>query len=220
MNHFNYSNIKKSLLLSGIFALLALTVACDKDEAESALEPLPESVQIGDRLGGGVVFYIAPNRTFGLVAPATDQSEGIAWSIDRRIAFDSDSAVGSGAANTDRIIAEKTARGDQDVDYAAKFAKDLELGGYDDWYLPSIGELLLLHEQQDVVGGFTTGDRYHSLYWSSTNHDGQYPDGGYTGRVDFFTETLTLSRYEGGQSLLYRVRVIRTLTAKDIVTHH
>jgi hypothetical protein len=216
MKRYNYFGIKRKALLFGLLAFLVLAWACDKDE-EAALQPLPATVKTGDHLGGGVVFYVAPDRAFALVAPTTDQSEGIAWSVDRRIAFDSDSAVGSGAANTDRIIAEKTARGDKDVEYAAKLAKELVLNGYDDWYLPSIGELLLLHEAQDIVGGFTTDDRYHSLYWSSTNHDGKYADGGYAGRVDFFTETVMLSRYEGGQSLAYRVRVIRTLTADDKV---
>lgn len=208
--------MKKKVLFFVMLAFLALSWACDKDDEETVIELLPESVKVGSHAGGGTVFYVAPDRTFGLVAPATDQSEGIAWSAERRIAFDSDTAIGSGAANTDRIIAEKIARGDQDVDYAAKFAKDLELNGYDDWYLPSLNELLALHEAQDIVGGFTTNDRYHSFYWSSTNHDGKYLDGGYAGRVDFYTETVMLSRYEGGQTLPYRLRVIRTLTVKDI----
>ena len=207
--------MKKTVLLLGTLALLSLTWACDK-ENEPQVRLLPENVKVGDRSGGGIVFYIAPDRTFGLVAPSTDQSEGIAWSVDRRIAFDSDTAIGSGAANTDRIIAEKTARGDTDTGYAAKLAKDLVLNGYYDWYLPSIGELLLLHEKQDIVGGFTTDDLYHSYYWSSTNHDGKYADGGYAGRVDFYTKTVMLTRYEGGQSLLYRVRAVRTLTAADV----
>ena len=87
-------------MLLGTLALLSLTWACDK-ENEPKVRLLPTSVKVGDQSGGGIVFYIAPDRTFGLVAPSADQSEGIAWSVDRRIAFDSDTAIGSGAANSE-----------------------------------------------------------------------------------------------------------------------
>ena len=51
--------------------------------------------------------------------------------------------------------------------YAARLCYDLELGGYDDWFLPSKNELNELYKQKDVVGGFASSD----YYWSSLEFD-------------------------------------------------
>jgi hypothetical protein len=41
--------------------------------------------------------------------------------------------------------------------------KNLDTGGYMDWFLPSVSQLGKLYHQKSVVGGFTDGH-----YWSST----------------------------------------------------
>jgi len=39
----------------------------------------------------------------------------------------------------------------------------LELGGYDDWFLPSKDELNQMYQQRGVIGGFAS-----NYYWSSS----------------------------------------------------
>jgi hypothetical protein len=60
-------------------------------------------------------------------------------------------------------------------------ASDLVLGGKDDWFLGSLGEMKLMFDNLQGVGGFASG-----LYWSSSDFQasrawGQYFDtGGFT----------------------------------------
>ena len=37
------------------------------------------------------------------------------------------------------------------------------LNGYDDWFLPSVDELIQMYQQKDAIGGFDS-----VYYWSST----------------------------------------------------
>ena len=49
---------------------------------------------------------------------------------------------------------------------AVSYCNSLSANGYSDWYLPDLGELDTLYENQGAIGGFFTG-----WYWSSTEHD-------------------------------------------------
>jgi hypothetical protein len=69
----------------------------------------------------------------------------------------------NGYENTEVIVATLDALGENN--YAAKVCADLEGGGYSDWYLPALGELMpmLTHFGKYGENNFNT-----SLYWSST----------------------------------------------------
>ena len=73
-------------------------------------------------------------------------------------------AIGSGKSNTEKIV---TALGTGN--YAARLCYDFELGGYDDWFLPSKDELNELYKQKDTVGGFAPTN-----YWSSSDYSSSY----------------------------------------------
>ena len=75
-------------------------------------------------------------------------------------------ALGTGAANTDRIVAQNAAG----TDYAAGLARAYRGGGYADWYLPSLDELNKLWVSRDALGGFYTTGYGASFYWSSSEH--------------------------------------------------
>lgn len=83
-----------------------------------------------------------------------------------------DTTVGSGMSNSESIL---TTYGDTEPyglysNYAAKICLDLEYGGHDDWFLPSLGELQLMREHDELVG-ISGGS-----WWSSSelNSDSAY----------------------------------------------
>jgi len=69
--------------------------------------------------------------------------------------------IGAGNPNTNTIV-----RIQGDGNYAAKLCYDLVLGGYSDWYLPSMYELNKLYRSKTAIGGFS-----NSNYWSSSEYD-------------------------------------------------
>jgi hypothetical protein len=124
---------------------------------------------IGERYGGGIVFYVYDNGQHGLIAATADQSTGIRWyggtNTNTRARAD---GVGAGLKNTAIIIANQ---GPVDGNaFAATVCNEysVTVAGvtYGDWYLPSKHELNLLYLQKAVVGGFAIG-----LYWSSSELD-------------------------------------------------
>ena len=134
---------------------------------------------VGDNGFGGTVAYIlAPGDPgysqavqHGLAVAAGDQSTGIAWALP---AYQSQSvpgalatAIGSGSANTDAIVAQNGAG----TGYAAGLARAYAGGGFADWYLPSKDELNKLYVNRASIGMSPNG-----WYWSSSESS-NYADG-------------------------------------------
>lgn len=127
---------------------------------------------IGEYYGGGIVFYVYDNGQHGLIAAQTDLTPmvppgvGLPWYNGViKACGTTGEGLGSGASNTATIVA--TQINDNVLgNFAARACADysVSIGGitYGDWYLPSIYELTLLHQQKIVVGGFIS-----DAYWSS-----------------------------------------------------
>ena len=116
---------------------------------------------IGENMFGGFIFYIDATGEHGLVAAPSDQTHGntgVIWS-DCTFAGAKGKAVGIGYQNTLDIVLGCSTAG-----IAAKLCYDLDLNGYTDWFLPSLGELDLLQGLYDSKIGDLTGYDY----WSST----------------------------------------------------
>lgn len=132
---------------------------------------------VGELYGGGIVVSVwkETNSEHGLIASLKDLSTGMAWSnIDSAIGKTAQSPM-DGLSNTKAIISQRS------HSYSAAFLCDtFSMGGYTDWYLPSVIELNLCSEASYIVNsvlGDTYGFNINSSYWSSTespNASGTY----------------------------------------------
>jgi hypothetical protein len=147
-----------------LFLLLftGLGICCTQSFAQS-------SHTLGEKFGGGIVFYISDNGHHGLIASVADLEDGIPWynGMTRNTGTIGD-GIGSGAENT-KIIVAKLLPDDPNGIFAAKLSADYSVKEdgvlYSDWYLPSKTELNLLFQKKDLVGGFLNRN-----YWSSTEY--------------------------------------------------
>ena len=122
------------------------------------------NLQIGDELYGGRIFYLDESGEHGLVVG--DEFEGSYYYGCSSLFINGamGSELGSGNQNTIDIISECS-----ENPIAASISYELELLGYDDWYLPSIDELWMIWNnlgqgsENGNIGGFSDYN-----YWSST----------------------------------------------------
>ena len=138
----------------------------------------PPALKIGDTYQGGIIFYIDGSGTHGLIAAPKDQSAGIVWWNGSLVNTGATAtAVGTGQANTDKIIAVQGAG-----DYAAALADNLALNDYSDWFLPSRDELNLMYYKIGPgalapltnIGGFSSAWYWSSSEYSSSSASFQY----------------------------------------------
>jgi hypothetical protein len=78
---------------------------------------------------------------------------------------------------------------------AARLCGELVLGGYSDWYLPSIDELNKLYINRVAIGGFA-----NSNYWSSSERNST------SAWVQSFSNGIL---YSGEKVYSYNVRAVR-----------
>ena len=118
---------------------------------------------------GGYIFYIDESTGSGMVSHSITDSGPTHWNDFSNPAPDLGlgSEIGTGEANTNAIVG---AIGEDT--YAARYAYDAEINGFNDWFLPSIDELTAVYENLHLAGlGDANGG---SSYWSSTDEEVQY----------------------------------------------
>jgi hypothetical protein len=123
-----------------------------------------ENYNVGDvGPAGGIIFYDKGEVSDGwryLEAAPSNQSGGIHWYNGHYVNVSTSTGIGTGRSNTDAII-EVQGSGN----YAASICKNLTLGGFSDWFLPSRDELNLMYINlvKAGLGGFSG-----SYFWSSS----------------------------------------------------
>ena len=128
----------------------------------------PHVYRIGDTgPAGGIIFYDKGNNSDGwrYLEAAPVEVEFIAkWSAMNTFVANTQTAIGSGKSNT-QIILDTYIRTAGEWDTAVQLCDELDFGGFDDWFLPSIDELNQMYGQlkRRNIGNFQ--DRH---YWSST----------------------------------------------------
>jgi hypothetical protein len=114
---------------------------------------------------GGLVFYIDSTRQHGLVCATNDSLTIAKWGCQGTLVSGANGInLGTGKQNTTDILSSCSTTG-----IAAKICHDLNLNGYTDWYLPSIGELGLINTNL-YRNGFAMYFVSNN-YWSSTQFD-------------------------------------------------
>ncbi|MBL7883096.1 MAG: DUF1566 domain-containing protein, partial [Bacteroidia bacterium] len=131
------------------------------------------------------------NIQHGLIAAPNDQSTSIPWAVSLTTTGATGLAIGTGQTNTNAIVANQSSGS-----YAAKICDDLVLGGYSDWYLPSMYELEKLYINRIAIGGFSI-----AFYWSSSEDDA---NGAWLQSFNSNSQTI------GIKTNLYYVRAIRS----------
>jgi hypothetical protein len=134
---------------------------------------------IGELYGGGIIFWLSPDKTHGLIMSPEDLATEIPWSNlgVATLAYD----MYDGKTNTETIIA---VTGDENN--AAKICYDYTGGGYDDWYLPASWEISLIYHQAytlnfvlgndgdpvtvPIVTNQLASPPNYPYYWSSTEY--------------------------------------------------
>jgi hypothetical protein len=132
----------------------------------------------------------------GIIASTVDQSTSTAWASTGTLArFNNGTELGTGLANTNRIIA---AHG---INNAAKSAAEYNGGGYTDWYLPSQEEIRKLYGIRDSIN-------FSGFYWTSSEPSTSQDSNAIYVRTDDITVTYTISKRN--TSLNNKVRAIRS----------
>ena len=129
--------------------------------------------------GGGLIFFVDYNDQYAgfnyLEAAPSSCEATIAWSSDTTHSLVAVTgwaarAVGSGQANTTAMLASGATSYVGDTSGAASYANALANGvpegcvtSKDDWFLGSLGEMKLMYDNLQGLGGFV-----NSSYWSSS----------------------------------------------------
>jgi len=113
---------------------------------------------IGDKYQGGKIAYIDHTGEHGFIISSSYYGS---WYIGPSINIgDTETEIGTGRSNTKRIV-QVLGQGY----YAASICDELTLGGYNDWYLPSRGELFEIRNNLIQVENYTD---VYNYYWSSS----------------------------------------------------
>lgn len=169
--NYNKFYLNRYLMIILISIFLSMFLTCSGEENDLLEAPNGISIyKIRDTgPAGGIVFYDKGYYSNGwryLEAAPSDQSESAEWGCEGSLITGADGTeIGTGMQNTNDIINGCSTEGK-----AADICSVLVLGGYDDWFLPSIDELELM--LQTMKDGYNIN--YYDSYWSSSENSADW----------------------------------------------
>jgi len=122
---------------------------------------------VGEKYGGGTIFFIYDNGQHGLIAAPSDYDSAVIWNNGpyRHTGATGDGLNG-GEMNTAIIVAAQIGDNQTGI-FAAKVCAHHSVNEdgipYGDWYLPTKYELGLLYQNRALIPGLSA-----DKYWSST----------------------------------------------------
>ena len=126
-----------------------------------------DNIKIGQKLYGGIIFYIDESGKHGLVAANEDFAGEYIWGCYGQDVLDSDSQLlGSGFQNTLDIGLDC-----KEFHNAAQLTLNYTYKTYKDWYLPSKDELITMYHNigyGSLIGN--VGKLEGNWYWSSSEY--------------------------------------------------
>jgi len=198
---------KKTLgLVLSLVLIVILADSCKKDKPGNTTTG-PVNVTLGQSYGGGIVGYILKAgdsgydsaHQHGFIVSAIDQASFVQWSPNgiNSLTGATGRAIGTGKSNTTLILAAYGSHSN-----AAGICDTLKLGGYTDWYLPSLAELDSIMVTTGPVVGFTNAE----IYWSSSEKDDSSANGQSLAQAQLYPA----GNYVCLKSVAHPVRMIRS----------
>lgn len=168
----------KSYKYTFLLVCFALFFACSEDEhvsSPTAIVTQPFSGDMGDFYQGGIVFFIDTTGEHGLIASPVDHTSKLPWGCyDQALSApdgEPSKPIGKGADNTEDFMRFCF----DNIGTAGEYCSNLSLNGYDDWFLPSLNELTLMHQNKSLINSTALkngGNIFmEASYWSSSGVD-------------------------------------------------
>jgi hypothetical protein len=200
----------RTLILSTLLIVIFYSCTPENPTPNPPPPPTPTSFTIGQSYQGGIIIYnlqswdmgYDANVPHGLIAATSDQSVSIQWGCWGVEISGTSQAIGNGNQNTIDII-----NGCSEPDRAARLCGDLVLGGYSDWYLPSLDELNKMYIAA-VTLGYQSFPVLPGYYWSSSEMDD--PGGNHQGQRVWVQNLNSGSTNCEDKTDFYPVRAVRS----------
>lgn len=181
----------------GASEAVSVEIRADGDDPGPGPGDLPEN--IGDEFGGG--FYIGditiadgPDAgTYAIIMAGMEGQVSARWNTTNTATAGTGSHT-DGLANTLAMQAR-----DLDIHTAGKHCLEYRGGGFSDWYLPAVDELLLAWVNRAALAGLAMEAQ---IYWSSTQITAD------TARVQDFNDGVSRNNIKSSNR---RVRPVRRL---------
>ncbi|MDR1902618.1 MAG: DUF1566 domain-containing protein [Treponema sp.] len=165
--------MKKLFVLVGLLVLAGKFAAGAASGEQAGQKENPESNEKVYMIGetgpaGGLIFYDKGAFSSGwryLEAAPLEMEFTAKWGADGEYINGTLQIVGSGKQNTQLIIERLQEL--KETGKAAQLCAALDIGGFKDWFLPSLGELDLMYKNLKVMG---RGGLGNSWYWSSSQN--------------------------------------------------
>ena len=195
------------------------TNAFGTSAASGASNAVTLDPRVGDFYQGGVVFYLfdeedpdyIAGEIHGLITEVRQHDELLMWQTSEDyVTGVTDQSIGAGSSNTSEIATYTNSR-------AANVAYFKTNGGYTDWYLPSVGELVEMFEAREIIDSTSIANGGASFdlegeFWSSCEYPTYQEDANYLGAytIDFSRNYYTGDPILQPKRELALIRAVRT----------